>query len=80
MEGARTHKEHVARRDQPVARAHARAFEQREQLLLHALALLDVPPAAAARLLHRELIDLVHEDDPALLHLENRAASPFGTA
>lgn len=65
MEGARGDEEDMVGLDRPVFRRDGRAFDQRQQVALHALAA-DVRPAHVGP--GADLVDLVDEDDAVLLH------------
>ncbi len=72
MERARRDEEDVIRLHHAVLRHHVRAFDDRQQVALDALAR-DVRPAHL-RALAGDLVDLVEEDDPQLLDALQRVA------
>ena len=65
VERARGDEENVVRLDHPVLGVHGRAFDDRQDVALHAFAA-DVGPVSA--LAAGDLVDLVQEDDARLLH------------
>ena len=68
MERARRDKQHMVRSHRPVFGRHGGAFDQRQQIALHAFA----RHRTAAHIGHRDLVDLVQKHDPVGFRIRQR--------